>query len=437
LLNRIRELLFETDDLAVRTFDLNGEDAFLIYLETLCDPSKLEISLFKQWFQAPTEQRTLLPAARLVTAAQLKSCPDPEQGVQALLQSQALIGTSSQGWYAFNAEQSHVRSIQEPVNERSIVGERAGFVETLSVNLNLIRGRSSSPSLKIRYLRIGRTNKKAAVVWIEGVADPQIAQSTITRLSSISTAMEVHPGRLLSQLQERKISVFPQVYSTERIDMATNLIMQGRVAVLCEQSSTCLIVPVSFYTFLHSVDAVLLGRGTAIILRGLRAIGLFLSFYICSLYIAVTSFHYEVLPSKMSINIKGSLENVPYPPIIEALLMILIFQLIAEATIRLPSQIAQMVGVTGGIIISESLVKIGFVSNVFIVIVSLSVIGSFLLPTYQLRISSLIIQLLFVFGASVLGFYGIVFVTAVLLTHFLSLEPFGVPYCLPIRSRNQ
>ncbi|MFC5700217.1 spore germination protein [Cohnella faecalis] len=434
-LEQIKNELFHTEDLMIRPFELEGQPAKLIYIETLCDATKLEISLFKQWFRARSNTYSKLEINYLLTAANIETVSDAKEAVHYLLQGKGLIGfDDSDELYAFNAEQSNIRSIQEPANELSIIGERAGFVEQLSVNLNLIRNRASSSLVKVRYFAIGKhATHKVAVVWIEGVAEKSIVSETIDRISRFHSSMEVHPGKLQRQLTAKR-SIFPQIYSTERIDTATSLLMHGRIAVLTDQSSTCLVVPVSFYSFLNSVDALLLGRGTAWLLHSMIAIGLLLSLYVCSLYIATTMFHHEILPAKMTINIKSSMENVPYPPVVEAVIMILIFQLIAEATVRLPSQLAQLVGVAGGIIISESLVKIGFVSNVFIVIVALSMIGSFMIPAYQMRNFVLIVQIMLLIGASILGFYGIVFVTIGLLIHFFTLEPFGVPYCMPIRS---
>ncbi|MFF2090042.1 spore germination protein [Paenibacillus sp. NPDC058174] len=435
-LEQIQARLYYTEDLIVREFDLYGKPAVLVYVETLCDTEKLEINLFKQWFRTNSDDYHNLKVDGLITSLDVHSCTSPEEAVKAILQGKALAGYE-ESWYVFNAQQANVRSIQEPVNESSIIGERSGFIEHLNVNINLIRNRASSPQLKVRYLRVGHySNHEVAVLWQEGVADARIVNEVTQRLRRLGTGREVHPGRLQKELlKAEKRSVFPQVFGTERIDTATNLIMQGRIAVLCEQSSTCLIVPVSFYTFLRTIDSMLMEDKGALILQTLRAIGLMLSLYICSLYIAIVSFHHEVLPSQMAISIKGSLENVPYSPIVEAVLMIIIFQLIAETTIRLPSQIAQMVGVAGGIIISEALVKIGFVSNIYIVIVALSVVGSFIIPTYQMRILILILQLLFVFAAWIVGFYGITLLTAACLVHFFSLEPFGVPYYSPIRSK--
>jgi hypothetical protein len=438
LLEQIQARLFYTEDLIIREFSLNGKPAVVVYIETLCDTEKLEISLFKQWFRTKSDDYHNLTISELITSAEVFPCVNPEEAVKAILQGKALV-TCEEIWYSLNAEQSNIRSIQEPVNESSIIGERSGFVEHLIVNINLIRNRASSPQLKVRYLTVGKySTHKIAVIWQDGVADSRIVKEVTQRLKGLDTGMEIHPGRLQKKLlKEEKRSLFPQVFGTERIDTATNLIMQGRIAILCEQSSTCLIVPVSFYTFLRTIDSMLMEDKGALVLQTLRAIGLMLSLYICSLYIAIVSFHHEVLPSQMAISIKGSLENVPYPPIVEAVLMILIFQLIAETTIRLPSQVAQMVGVAGGIIISEALVKIGFVSNIYIVIVALSVIGSFIIPTYQMRILTLLLQLLFVFAAWIVGFYGITLLTAACLVHFFSLEPFGVPYYSPIRSKSE
>ncbi|WP_042162473.1 spore germination protein [Paenibacillus gorillae] len=436
LLEQIQARLYYTEDLIIREFDLYGKKAVLVYIETLCDKQKLEISLFKQWFRTQSEDYDDLSINELITSADVFPCTDPEEAVNAILQGKALVHCE-EIWYSLNAEQSNNRSIQEPENESSIIGERSGFIEHMNVNINLIRNRASSPQFKVRYLTVGNySNHKIAILWQDGVADSRIVNEVTRRLKGLKTGMEIHPGRLQKELlKEEKRSLFPQVFGTERIDTATNLIMQGRIAVLCEQSSTCLIVPVSFYTFLRTIDSMLMEDKGALVLQTLRAIGLMLSLYICSLYIAIVSFHHEVLPSQMAISIKGSLENVPYSPIVEAILMIIIFQLIAETTIRLPSQVAQMVGVAGGIIISEALVKIGFVSNIYIVIVALSVVGSFIIPTYQMRILTLILQILFVFAAWIVGFYGITLLTAACLVHFFSLEPFGVPYYSPIRSK--
>jgi len=436
LLEQIQARLYYTEDLTIREFDLYGKPAVLVYIETLCNTEKLETSLFKQWFRTKSDDYHNLTISELITSVEVFLCTDPEDAVKAILQGKALVNCE-EVWYSLNAEQSNVRSIHEPENESSIIGERSGFIEQLNININLIRNRASSPQLKVRYLTVGNySNHKIAILWQDGVADSQIVKEVTQRLKGLNTGMEVHPGRLQKELlKEEKRSLFPQVFGTERIDTATNLIMQGRIAILCEQSSTCLIVPVSFYTFLRTIDSMLMDDKGALVLQTLRAIGLMLSLYICSLYIAIVSFHHEVLPSQMAISIKSSLENVPYTPIVEAILMIIIFQLIAETTIRLPSQVAQMVGVAGGIIISEALVKIGFVSNIYIVIVALSVIGSFIIPTYQMRILVLILQLLFVFAAWVVGFYGITLLTAACLVHFFSLEPFGVPYYSPIRSK--
>ncbi|MBA2941981.1 spore germination protein [Paenibacillus sp. CGMCC 1.16610] len=436
-LEQIREALFHTEDLTIRSFEVEGQMAKLVFLETLCDEEKLQISLFKQWFRAKSNQYPDLELDQLLTAVDIKEVTAVDEAVKELLKGKGIIGLDSgRVWFAFNAGMDTIRSIQEPVNELSIVGERAGFVESMTTNLHLLRSRVSTGEFRVRYCSLGRqSTHRVAVVWIEEIADKEIVEETYQRISRFTTNREVHPGRLQRQLMESKYSIFPQIFGTERIDATAGLLMQGRIAVICDQSSTCLIVPASLYTFMQSVDAYLLGKGIALLLHSLRAIGMFLSLYACALYIAIVTFHHEVLPAKMSISIKSSLENVPYPPFIEAILMIVIFQLIAEATIRLPSQLAQMTGVAGGIIISESLVKIGFVSNVYIVIIALSMIGNFMIPTFQMRIFAFAGQMLLVFGSAILGFYGIAFVTIALLIHFFTLEPFGVPYCMPIRSR--
>ncbi|RAP77023.1 spore germination protein [Paenibacillus montanisoli] len=435
----IQEALFHTDDLVTRELNAGKGKAMLIYLETMCEATKIELSLFKQLQSENNEGQVSLSIEELLTAAKVDPCYSVQDAVDALIRGRALICEEAAArCFSFDVSKQYRRSPTEPENERSLVGNRDGFVEYLQSNLNLIRKHLSTGELSVRYFKLGKNAKRpVALVWLDGTADRRIVDEAAKRISALSSTHELHPGLLRKLLRENKYSMFPQCLGTERVDYASALLARGRIGVLCDQSSICLILPVTIYTFMLTVDDLIQGTWASLLMRSVRVVGLLLGLILPSLYIAIVGFTYEVLPFKMLFSIKSSLESVPYPPIFETMLMIFIFQLIAEATLRLPSALAQMTGIVGGIVISESLVQIGFVSNILIVIIALTTIGKFVLPSIELRSTTTIAQFILIVGATILGFYGIAFAFIGILIHMLALEPFGVPYCLPVREMNR
>lgn len=432
----IQEALGHTDDFIIRELNMGEDKAVLLYLETMCDKAKIELSLLKQLQRESIDGQIAIPMEELLTATKVKPCLSVHDAVDALLEGSAIICSEAAGLcYSFDASQPNNRSPEEPVNERSLGGNRDGFIEHLQTNLNLVRKHLSTGKLRVRYFKLGmNANRQIAMVWLDGTADTEIVNIAANRISSMTSSHDLHPGLIRKQLRESKYSIFPQTLSTERVDFAAALLARGRICVLCDRSTSCLILPVSFYTFLLTVDDLLQGTMPSLLMRMVRVLGLLFALFLPGLYITIVGFNYEVLPFSMVNTIKSSLENVPYPPIFEALLMIMIFQLIAEATLRLPSTLAQMTGIVGGITISEALVQIGFVSNVLIVIIALTTIGKFVIPSNELRSSTTIMQFALIIGATILGFYGMMFVFVIILIHFLALEPYGVPYCLLVRS---
>ncbi|AZN39779.1 spore germination protein [Paenibacillus albus] len=432
----IQKALFHTDDLIVRELNISNSKATLLYLETMCEAAKIELSLFKQLQQDSSDGQVPMRIEELLTAAKVDHCHSVQEAVDALIRGRAIIcEEEANQCFSFDVNKQYRRAPEEPENERSLTGNRDGFIEQLHSNLNLIRKHLSTEQLRVQYLILGKHAKRlTALVWLDGTADSRIVNEAINRLTSLSSTHDVHPELIRKQLKEHKYSVFPQIFSTERVDFASALISRGRIAVLCDQSNTCLILPASFFSFLQTIDDLIQGTWASLLMRFFRVIGFLCGLSLPSIYIAIVGFNYEVLPLKMTFSIKSTLESVPYPPVIETLIMVVIFQLIAEATLRLPSALAQMTGVVGGIIISESLVQIGFVSNIMIVVIALTSIGRFVVPNTEMRTAVGMIQFILVAGATCLGFYGIAFALVILLIHVLAMEPFGVPYCLPIRS---
>lgn len=336
-------------------------------------------------------------------------------------------------FYILSSEKTYARSTDEPENEGIIRGPHNGFIEHLSVNLNLIRKQIISTSLIVRYFYVGsKTRTKVAIVYMQDLANPELVKEVEKRIKAISSDMVLPPGFIQEFTEDNPFSLFPQQLSTERPDRVTANLMEGRVTILTEGSPTALIAPVSFFAFYQSPDDY---NGRWIIssfLRMIRMMSFLIAFTLPAIYIATVSFHSAILPLELAHTIKKSLENVPFPAIVEAMLLEVIFEVLREAGIRLPSRVGQTIGIVGGLVIGDAIVRAGLVSYTMIIVVSLTAISSFLVPSHEMSSAVRILRFPMMIGAALFGYIGIAFGMLILLIHLCKLETFGSPYFAPM-----
>jgi spore germination protein KA len=325
------------------------------------------------------------------------------------------------------------RPTEEPANEQVLRGSHEGLIEHFDSNVSLIRKRLKNNKLVVKKVVIGKETKtEAYYFYVDNLVDKEALKTVEERLNSINLDMYYSLGQLSDQLDDSVMSPFPQLLNTERPDRVVANILEGKIAVMTDNSPTAIIGPVSFFSFYQSPDdfnsRVLIGSFYSI----LRFFSIVMAIYLPAFYIAVISFHSEVLPLELANKVKADINQIPYPPFIEALIMILTLELIREASVRLPKSIGQTIGVVGGLVIGDAIVKAGLVSNLMVIVVAFTAISSFVIPSIELNTTIRVIGFPIMILASFFGFFGIMIGTFVLIIHLMNLSSFNQPYLSPI-----
>ncbi|MGI6686499.1 MAG: spore germination protein [Bacillota bacterium] len=332
---------------------------------------------------------------------------------------------SSRGWQS--------RSVTEPQAEPLVRGPRDGFTETIRTNTSLIRRRIKSSRLKMESLEVGSITKTSVIIaYIEGIANEKVVEEAKNRIKRIETDSVLESGYLEQFIEDDPWSIFPQVDVTERPDKVCGNLLEGRIAILVDNTPFVLLIPVLFLQFLQTPEDYYMRPYQASALRILRLATLNIALLLPSFYIAITTFHQEMLPTPLLVSIAQAREGVPFPALVEALLMELAFEILREAGLRLPRPMGQAVSIIGGLVVGQAAVSAGLVSPAMLIVVALTAMASFSLPTAHATEAIRILRFPIMFLAATLGLFGVMAVLLVILIHLCSLRSFGAPYLSPI-----
>lgn len=330
------------------------------------------------------------------------------------------------------------RSIGKPENEQVIKGPHEAFNETLRSNTGLIRKAIRNHNLITEMLKAGSRNKTdIAIMYLKDVANPKIVQEVKRRIDSIKTDYLGESGILEQFIEDHPLMASPQVMSTERPDRVASFIIEGKVAILIDNNPNVLIVPTSFFTLMHSAEDYYLRMPYGNMLRFLRLIAIFIALMTPGIYISITNFHQEMIPTELILSIAASREAVPFPAIIEIFIMELAFELIREAGVRVPGVIGNTLGIVGALILGQAAVQAGIVSPILIIIVAVTGLASFAIPNYSISFAFRGVRFIFTALAAVFGFFGVSAGLFLLLNSIASMKSFGVPLLSPIGPRTK
>jgi spore germination protein KA len=326
---------------------------------------------------------------------------------------------SAKGW--------EKRSVTEPQTESVVRGPREGFTENFRTNTALLRRRIKSPDLRIEQMVIGqRTRTNVCIAYIEGVANPKTVELARYRLGRIDVDSILDTGNLEAYIEDAPFSVFSTVGYSEKPDVAAAKILEGRVAIVADGSPFVLTVPMLFIEAFQSAEDYYTRTYYASTTRILRFLAYFISVFAPAIYIALTTFHQELLPTTLLFTVAGAREGTPFPGFIEAFIMILSFEILKEAGLRLPRPVGQAVSIVGALIMGESAVSAGLVGAPMVITVAITAVAGFVVPE-QLESAS-ILRLTMMVLAATLGGFGIAMGFLGMLVHLAALKSFGVAY---------
>lgn len=427
----LQELFRGCSDAVFRRFEVGGQHpAALIYMDGMVVAERLENAVLRPLL-APGAARG--PLADHLAAANVGRLETVGEAVFVILRGKVVLLVAGQaGGWRLDLTGGEQRAIEEPAAEPVIRGPREGFNENLRTGTALLRRKLRTPQLKIETMTLGRRSQTTvAIAYIQGIAPPGVVHEVRSRLERIDVDAVLSAGKIEELIEDEPLSPFPQIQNSERPDTVAGHLLEGRVAVLVDGEPFALTMPVTFWSFFQASEDYYERHYVAGALRILRYFLLAISLVGPSLYIAITTFHQEMLPTPLLISIAAAREGVPFPAIMEALLMEIFFEALREAGVRLPRAVGQAVSIVGALVIGEAAVRAGLASAPVVIIVSVTGIASFTVPRFAAGIAMRLLRFPMMFLAASAGLVGIMFGLVFILIHLSGLRSFGVPYLQP------
>ncbi len=371
---------------------------------------------------------------KALTIANIEEAENLNRIVEAVLEGEvALLLEGDNRCLNLSMASENYRSIQEPLAEAVVRGPRDGFTENISSNIIMVRRRLKTPEFYTEKLKIGERTKTTVVVgYIKGIADDNIVAEVRQRLNRIRVDGIMESGEIEELIEDNPFSPFPTINHTERPDKVAAMLLEGRVAIFVDNTPFVLVVPHLFVELLQASEDYYDRWIISSLVRIIRYLALNIAVFLPSLYIAVTTFHQEMLPTPLLLNIAGAREGVPFPGFVEALAMEIAFEILREAGVRLPRPVGQAVSIVGALVIGEASVTAGLVSPAMVIVVALTGIASFAISGYGAATTMRILRFPLMILAASLGLFGIMMGGIVIVIHAVSLRSFGVPYLSPV-----
>lgn len=409
----------------------------IVYLGTLADDSKVSEQIVKALetqpeIQFPEEAEAwdgeLLPVSKKMTTSKWSEI------IRSILNGYAIVFTDGEENAVCVAVKATVhRALEEPSSEPAIRGSKEGFVERVSVNIGLLRKYLRTSSLKMESFNVGEiAETRVLVTYIEGRANESVVDQVRDKISSIKIDGVLESGYIEEIIRDDAFSIFPLFIVTERPDVVAGALLEGRVAIMVDNTPFVLVAPVTFWSGMQSSEDYYLGYPIATFTRWIRLMFLFIAVFAPSFFVAVTTFHHEMMPTSLLLSIASAREPVPFPIMLEALLMELMFEALREAGIRLPRPIGQTVSIVGALVIGQAAVQAGIISAPIVIVVSTTGIAAFLIPRFNFANGVRILRFPMILLAGSLGLYGVALGFLAVLLHVVQLKSFGVPYLAPV-----
>lgn len=443
-LQQIRQKMSGSADLVCHEFMAGGKvPCMTVSLEHMIDDLAYRSDILEPMlvpgFADSGEEIYVRVAERRELPVTLTVETDIDKIIDAILDGQvAFFADGEERVMLFPIRQVEVRQIGEATNESVIRGPKEAFVEDIATNLTLIRRKLKTPALKVERMTLGRLTKSSVmIVYIDTVCKPKLVEEVKLRMSRIDIDGVLSSHYIEEFIEDNPYSPFPQVIYTERPDTMSAALLEGRVGIICDGSPNPIVVPATMTMMLQSAEDYYQRFIASTWIRWIRFMFLTISLLLPSFYIAVTTFHPEMMPPTLLITVAASRESVPFPAIVEAFAMELAFEGLREAGLRIPKTIGQTISIIGALIIGQAAVQAGLVSTPMVIVVSITGVASFIIPHYELGLTFRLLRFPIMLLATTFGLFGMIIAVFLIYLHLVTLRSFGTPYLAPIAPFNR
>lgn len=438
--NRFNQLLGNSTDLIMKPLQLDDHTALLlVYIDGMINTEVLHNAILYSLLSRTTveqlqhlkgEQMLTRLHERLLIASDASLVADREEHIQLLMSGDILLVTAGTdmalriglpGW--------EDRNVSEPSSQTVVRGPMEGFTENIRTNTALIRRKIKDKHLRLETLHIGRvTHTCVSMMYLSNIANEEVVAEAKRRLQAIDIDSILESGYIEELIQDHTATPFPTIYNSDRPDTIAAGILEGRVAILVDGTPFVLLVPAFYISFFQSPEDYYNRADISTLMRFVRFTSFFITMLAPSFYVALTTYHQEMVPTNLVISLAAQRETIPFPAFVEAMLMEITYEILREAGVRIPKNIGQAISIVGTLVIGQAAVAAGFISSAMVIIVSITAISSFVIPEPGLAIAARIIRFVLILLAGFMGIYGLIFGGMMLIIHMASLRSFGMPY---------
>ena len=440
-LRHFRELLGHAPDFTVREFRLgvSGQPVAALYLKSLADEARIATELILPLSAVPALVSSSTHASHADTVRNFVACgtvaevADLSLALDHILLGETVVLVEDLDVaLVVDARASRGRVIAPPEIETTVFGPKIAFVEDCEMNLSLIRQQIRSPDLHVETFVLGTRNpRRVLMLYIAGLATDETVDQLRSRLKAIHVGSLLQTNYLQQMLGISPWSPFPQAIHSERPDRVSGNLLEGRIALLLDGSPEAIILPMGFSDLFQSPADYYDHHLLTSLMRSLRLLAFFIATTLPALYVAIITYNYELLPTDLLFAVATARAGIPFPPVIETVLMVVLVDILQEGALRIPSKVGQTVGVVGGFVLGQAVILARLVSPLLVIVVAVSVISSFAAPDYRVVGLTRLLRYALLAAAGVLSGIGITAVWTGVVIHMASLEILGVAYLRP------
>lgn len=433
----LTEQFGNSSDLSVRNIILsNHGKAALIHIQGIVDDQSLHDNVLHPILAFSHEQKSIQnwsdEISQIISIPKVTSIDEWPELVDGLLSGVILIEGQSEAILA-GTRKIQSRSISEPTTQTVVKGPKDGFTENLGTNISLIRSRIQNNQLRIEQTKAGKVTKTdIGILYMEGIAKEEIVKEVKERISKIDMDSILDTNYVEEALKDNRKTIFPLFQNSERPDVVSANLLEGKIAIIIQGTPFALILPAVFIQFFHSPEDYYANYLVSSFLRLIRVGSFYVNMYASAIYLALITHHHGLIPTTLMVTLMAQREQVPFPAIVELLVMELAFEVLREAGIRMPRAIGPAVSIVGALILGQAAVEAGFVSAAIVIIVATTAISSFTLPNPNIVNTARGMRFILIFAAAFIGFYGIILFSLCIILHLCSLKSVGVPYLTPL-----
>lgn len=431
----IKNALGNSSDIIIRNLTVNGVQCSLVYIADLADENKVQEYIVEPLIKNfnDKEHISLNWLSNKVASPKVRFEGRLDEILQSINAGQTVLLLEGEtAALILETLDEQYRSVTMPPTELVVRGPHEGFIESINKNVGMVRKRLKTPNFRVIDKQLGLyTNTSINICYIDGIAKDEVVEEVKKRLDQIELDGVLESGYIEEFIEDAPFSPFPTIGITQKPDVVAAKLLEGRVAIFCDGTPAIMTVPFLFIENFQTADDYYNRPYFSSIFRLIRLISIFISFMLPSLYVAIVNYHPDFLPTDFLMTIASASQGVPFPKVIEVLFMGLIFEILREAGLRIPTPIGQTVSIVGALVLGEAAVGAGLVGQPVIIVTALVAISSFAV-NFSLTATLILMRLVFLMGGAVLGLFGVNVVFLALIIHLASIRSFGVNFLSPL-----